>query len=986
MEEKDNNTTTDTTRTNDQLNEKDKDIKKEQELKADEEIINLLKTININSDDLLTLVNDLMHFNFELKSLKDINLILRPDIFNIFKNLNKKENIKINLILSKIYMNIMNNDSLYSDYLCSLDDNKTNFVLEIIDECISLIQKLSGFVFDPELFKFKSKTLALIKCIYFNCKQQIKNDISTRKLQELLDNTPAQFFSETFNELNSYKEIFELLNSQDIDKISNFEDKFAQINNYYEQFESFRKFVECNSGVVTYASVGGEENAEKKEEEPKVELDQSKIDFYQQYGLLLLKFCKYHQYVFLNKQNKDEKNKENKEEEENENVRVVFLLDKIKRMDEQKEEEKENKDEADEKKENEENKADEKKENEDNKNNEQKNVNNGNKKIENLMDEKLFVSVTDTKEYNELIKKEINNYLNTTKSLESEPKIKTVQEQLSYFLSILDIDSYVPLYLTDFSKITISDNFTPSFLTNVPAGKTNELYVETKMNETMLVYVEFSLEDKSKDITFEVNKYEINTNTFKSIFKEEKIEDTFKFFILCSGYSLYQIVFNNYYSWFTSKDVNYRITLLKLVEKPKKEISEQNDNEEQKETEEKKEEEKGEPKEEKKEEDSKETKKEELKEKPKEEPKEEKKEEPKKEKKEEPKEEKKEEPTEDNKEEPKEEAKEEPKEKPKEEPKKEKKEDEKDNKCICTLDGKNICLDIDEINNRKKDFDKKKESGEIINIPVILYLNNLRIISTQKGENEKEEVKYIEKKEDDENFVPKSMFDYSIINYLKKTLKKKPADTKDKNILIQIFSQNRDLSKLYKEVANKLQSPALPTVADSINNEEYSNFLKKIGFYPSELLEGYKVEYKLYDLCEQNLIYHLYSQKNKSKKPVLLIQFDKLVVNAAILSKGTISSELKNKDENILNNINVSDANGILDLLKNVGDDLEGFELVLNYVDNYDEENKKILLELFDVIKKYCQEKMNPPVTVYVYEHNEITNNVFNYMNLFYNN
>ena len=248
------------------------------------------------------------------------------------------------------------------------------------------------------------------------------------------------------------------------------------------------------------------------------------------------------------------------------------------------------------------------------------------------MDEKLFVSVTDTKEYNELIKKEINNYLNITKSLESEPKIKTVQEQLSYFLSILDIDSYVPLYLTDFSKITISDNFTPSFLTNVPAGKTNELYVETKMNETMLVYVEFSLEDKSKDITFEVNKYEINTNTFKSIFKEEKIEDTFKFFILCSGYSLYQIVFNNYYSWFTSKDVNYRITLLKLVEKPKKEISEQNDNEEQKETEEKKEEEKGEPKEDKKEEkkeEPKETKKEELKEKPKEEPKEEKKEEPK---------------------------------------------------------------------------------------------------------------------------------------------------------------------------------------------------------------------------------------------------------------------------------------------------------------------------------------------------------------------
>ena len=49
---------------------------------------------------------------------------------------------------------------------------------------------------------------------------------------------------------------------------------------------------------------------------------------------------------------------------------------------------------------------------------------------------------------------------------------------------------------------------------------------------------EIELKGQLKDITFEVNKYEINTNTFKSIFKEEKIEDTFKFFILCSGYSL----------------------------------------------------------------------------------------------------------------------------------------------------------------------------------------------------------------------------------------------------------------------------------------------------------------------------------------------------------------------------------------------------------------------------------------------------------------
>ena len=553
---------------------KEKDINPEnnKESLKDEEIVDLLKKLDIDSQDLLTLVNDLIYFSFELKALKNIDLILTFDNLNILKKLSSKENIKINLILSKIYMNIMNNESLYSSYLLTIEEDKTNLLIQIIEECISLIQKLNGFVFDEELFKFKEKTLSFIKCFYYNCKSKISNEISTRKLQDLIDSFPTQYFSETYNELNKDKELYEIVKSEDQEKINNFEEKFAQINNYYEQYDAFRRFVECNSGVVTYASVGGEENPETKEEK-KSEIDQNKIDFYNKYGLLILKFCKYHQYIFLNKENKEAENKEKKEnEEEQENVRVVFLLDKIKQAEDEEKKEEEKKEEEqkkeEEKKEEEQKKEEEKKE----ENNEQaeKTKKQGNKKIENLMNEKLFISVTESKEYNELIKKEINNYLNITKSLENDPKIKTIREQMSYFLSIIDIESYVPLYLTDFSKITISDNFTPSFLTNVPAGKTNELYLETRMNETMLVYIEFSQEDKSKDITFEVNKYEISSNSFKPIFKEEKIEDTFKFFILCNGYSLYQIIFNNYYSWFTSKDVNYRIALLRLIEKPKK--------------------------------------------------------------------------------------------------------------------------------------------------------------------------------------------------------------------------------------------------------------------------------------------------------------------------------------------------------------------------------------------------------------------------------
>ena len=161
----------------------------------------------------------------------------------------------------------------------------------------------------------------------------------------------------------------------------------------------------------------------------------------------------------------------------------------------------------------------------------------------------------------------------------------------------LEKESFIPLYTSNFGKITFSHNFTPSFTFNVSAGKTYELYLETKVNETMLIYIEFNLENNSKDINFEINKYELFSDEFKNIFKEEKIENNFKLFLLSNGCSLYQIVFDNYYSWFTSKDISYRITLLKMEDKPIKDLEIQEDEEEQK-KEEQKDEQKDEQKEE----------------------------------------------------------------------------------------------------------------------------------------------------------------------------------------------------------------------------------------------------------------------------------------------------------------------------------------------------------------------------------------------------
>ena len=872
-----------------------KEEKKEQPkiTPEDEKIINTFKNINPSAEDLISLVNNLSHFNHELKSLKDVSFFITEENIGILKKLNEKDNIKINLLLSKLYINLISNESLYSNFLVEIEEQNLNLIMQVIDECIILIQKLSGFVFDPEMFKFKEKTLSLIKCIYWNCKKKITNITISQKLEGLIDSFPTQFYSETYNELNKEKDLYDILKSQDQEKINNFEDKFAQINNYFEQFEAFKKFVESNAGIVNYATIG-EAGEEKKTDVALI--DPEKMDFYQQYGMLLLKFCKYHHYIFLNAENKEEKKPET--DSEIDNVRVVFLLDKIKY-------------------ESEEAKAEEKKEDgnakKDEENQSPENImdkSQGNKKIINLMNQKSFTSIVESKEYNDLIKTEINKYLEMTKNHENDPKLKTVIEQMKYFLSILDVESYVPLYLSDFSKITISDNFTPSFLTNVPAGKKNEFYLETKTNETMLVFIEFSLEDKSKDISFEVNKYEIYSNEYKNIFKEEKIEDTFKFFILCSGYSLYQIIFDNYYSWFTSKDVNYRIALLKLNDKQIKGL----------ETEEKKEEN--------------------------EEPKEEKKEE----------------------------------EKPKEEEKETEKDDE--SKLYCYFNGKNIAFDQKEICQKIKTAMENKDPN-IINIPVVLYLNTLRIISfeDEKGISIKEYT------DEDEDLFSKTAFELKIKNYLSKTLKLKPADIKDKKIIISIFSQNRELSSLNEEIAEKINAVKSNSINNSVKDPEYINYLEKIGFYPGEKIEGYenKIDYKLYDLCEQGLIYYLFNCKTQNKeikKSVLLMLFDDKVVNAAIFNEGAVFSNVKGK-KNYLNNININDENGVLDFLENANDTFEGIELVLSCFDYKEKEGKK-LEELIEKIKKCCEEKLKINVTVC--EESQISHNVLKYMNLFYKN
>ena len=174
-----------------------------------------------SENNLPALINDLNNFQRQVKTIKDVSHFLTKENVDALKNLISKENIKINIALGKIYIDIVSNDSLYNEYLTSIDENdntKISLLLEHIEVCISLIEKLNTFVFSSNLFVFKNKILDLVKCIYYNCKNKIKKEETVAKILDYINSLPSKFFSENYLELNKI-DLHEIYNSKNVKNI-----------------------------------------------------------------------------------------------------------------------------------------------------------------------------------------------------------------------------------------------------------------------------------------------------------------------------------------------------------------------------------------------------------------------------------------------------------------------------------------------------------------------------------------------------------------------------------------------------------------------------------------------------------------------------------------------------------------------------------------------------------------------------------------------
>ena len=122
---------------------KEKIAKKKKE-KRDLEEYNELEESYENREDIEECLSHLNEFYKSLTTIDIENLITKTNM-NFFENMNPKENVQIDLLLSKIYAKIINSEDLYQSFFSDENENeeKIPLILSLIEESIQIIDNFS---------------------------------------------------------------------------------------------------------------------------------------------------------------------------------------------------------------------------------------------------------------------------------------------------------------------------------------------------------------------------------------------------------------------------------------------------------------------------------------------------------------------------------------------------------------------------------------------------------------------------------------------------------------------------------------------------------------------------------------------------------------------------------------------------------------------------------------------------------------------------
>ena len=758
-----------------------------------------------------------VHLQNFYNNLKEVNLkeLITEENLDYFLNINQKENIKIDVLLSKIYNKILSCEDIYKNYFT--DDKEENkikltLLLKLISEPIIILDNFNHCFVSSENFQLKENLLKLIKFFYINLKDSLEDE-EEEYLKKLLNELPNKFFSKNYVEIIKYKNIIYKNNAELLENIENIDDLFFELETYYEQLSALEllfnnlEIDEDEEKLNNYSSISNKDikykqnkgnrkgNSEEEEEENEEMETQDKSKrtesirkknneiVYDEndiisYGNFLLKILLYQKFI-LTQEGKIEGKNKNKEKDNNEDNEFLededpkktlslFVIDAVKNI-----------------------------------NGRIQNKSNENIGLGELLKGKICISLQEPKNYAEIIRKNINNFNSLSRNSNNQT-IKEIKEKLNRYISLSYENKYVNINIERINNIQYFSNFSKNGMV-IPNRDSRILYFENNEDKKGLLLIEFSLNDETKDIIFKINKYDSLTDSFKPIYNTGKINKKCKLCIYFDEKSLYQIEFDNKYSWLNPKDIDFSISLLRIIEDDNnaKNINEDNDNENNinninndnnninNEDNEKQ------------------------------------------------------------------------------------NEDniyseiivsdailnnEKTIKFFCHNQDRNYTFNCNKIYKKIKDYQAQESNNSIQSeengISILISLNSLRFITSENGK-----IKYTEVIDEKDKLITKQFYNRALSKYLNENfqLNKNENDENNKNnknIFVNLYCLNKNLALIspkIKETINALNEYSINNV-DKDQNKIYEQFLQKLGFYPDKKIGGYEIEYNLYDFPSKNML------------------------------------------------------------------------------------------------------------------------------------
>ena len=255
---------------------KDKKVKNKDKDRDESKENNELEESYENREDIEECISHLQAYYDSLKTVELDSIITKNNI-KYLQNINPKENVQIDLILTKIYYKIFESEEFYTNYFSDEDENETKMplVLDLIEEPIKVIDSFSDYFISLEHFKLKENILKLIKFIYINLKEQI-TDEEEAHLSQLINELPNVFFSQNYLDLIKYKNIIYKNNNELLKNIEDIDNLFFELGSYYEQLSSIKLLlndIESDEGPEknNYSSVTIKDIKKKRQKKKKKE-------------------------------------------------------------------------------------------------------------------------------------------------------------------------------------------------------------------------------------------------------------------------------------------------------------------------------------------------------------------------------------------------------------------------------------------------------------------------------------------------------------------------------------------------------------------------------------------------------------------------------------------------------------------------------------------------------------------------------------------